>query len=378
MSEHWISIVLDQTERLAKEKELRFALEELKAKQEQQKQFFAVVGHELRTPIASINMLLQDESIPKAEVDLYLKSTASNLLNVLEDLRFIGEPQKRVVQYKNANPKSIIQGVCASLQGLLLERQQQLTLHLNKSAQCVLPVQAIRQICTNLIKNASIHSGGHQITVSLSHNSDQKRIQIAVEDDGQGIPKESLEELFKPFNRGKTDADGTGLGLYIVKEIANAIEATLDYSTSELGGAKFTLELAANEVGLDTPTRETSALNLADKRILIAEDNKTLQLLTHKMLINIGAHVDVADNGRQALELIKRDHFDLVITDLNMPEMDGIELIEQLKKQDFKGTILGCTAAITGKETQQMIDKGAKEVITKPISLDQIEQALNQ
>ena len=378
MSEHWISIVLDQTERLAKEKELRFALEELKAKQEQQKQFFAVVGHELRTPIASINMLLQDESIPKAEVDLYLKSTASNLLNVLEDLRFIGEPQKRVVQYKTANAKSIIQDVCASLQGLLLERQQQLTLNFKKSAQCVLPVQAIRQICTNLIKNASIHSGGHRITVSLSHNSDQKRIQIAVEDDGQGIPKESLEELFKPFNRGKTDADGTGLGLYIVKEIANAIEAKLDYSTSELGGAKFTLELAANEFELETPTRETSALNLANKRILIAEDNKTLQLLTQNMLSNIGAHVDVADNGREALELIKRDHFDLVITDLNMPEMNGIELIEQLKKQDFKGTILGCTATITGKETQQMIDKGAKEVITKPISLDQIEQALNQ
>lgn len=377
MNEHWVSVVLDQTERLAREKELRLALEQLKAKQEQQKQFFAVVGHELRTPIASINMLLKDESIPREEIDTYLKSTASNLLDVLEDLRFIGEPEKRVVQFKTATPESIIQGVCGSLHGLLLQRQQQLTLSLQESGQFVLPVQAIRQICTNLIKNASIHSGGHQIAVSLTQASDQNLLQIVVEDDGVGIPKESLEDLLKPFNRGKTDADGTGLGLYIVKEIANAIEAKLDYSTSELGGAKFILEFAANEPEIKNSSQIRDSINFSDMRILIAEDNKTLQLLTQNMLSKVGAHVEVADNGREALQLVQRDSFDLVITDLNMPEMNGLELIEQLTKQDFKGTILGCTAAITGKETDQMINKGSKEVITKPISLDQIEQALN-
>lgn len=377
MSEHWVSVVLDQTERLAREKELRLALEQLKAKQEQQKQFFAVVGHELRTPIASINMLLKDESIPREEIDTYLKSTASNLLDVLEDLRFIGAPEKRVVQFKTATPESIIQGVCASLHGLLLQRQQQLTLSLHECGQFALPVQAIRQICTNLIKNASIHSGGHQIAVSLTQASDQNLLQIVVEDDGVGIPKEALEDLLKPFNRGKTDADGTGLGLYIVKEIANAIEAKLDYSTSELGGAKFILEFAANEPEIKNSSQIRDSINFSDMRILIAEDNKTLQLLTQKMLSKVGAHVEVADNGREALQLVQRDSFDLVITDLNMPEMNGLELIEQLTKQDFKGTILGCTAAITGKETDQMINKGAKEVITKPISLDQIEQALN-
>ena len=376
MNEHWVSVVLDQTERLAREKELRLALEQLKAKQEQQKQFFAVVGHELRTPIASINMLLKDESIPREEIDTYLKSTASNLLDVLEDLRFIGEPEKRVVQFKTATPESIIQGVCGSLHGLLLQRQQQLTLSLQESGQFVLPVQAIRQICTNLIKNASIHSGGHQIAVSLTHASDQNLLQIVVEDDGVGIPKEALEDLLKPFNRGKTDADGTGLGLYIVKEIANAIEAKLDYSTSELGGAKFILEFAANEPEIKNSSQIRDSINFSDMRILIAEDNKTLQLLTQKMLSKVGAHVEVADNGRDALQLVKRDSFDLVITDLNMPEMNGLELIEQLTKQDFKGTILGCTAAITGNETEQTIIKGAKEVIPKPISLDQIEQAL--
>ncbi|NRP51844.1 MULTISPECIES: response regulator [unclassified Marinobacterium] len=376
MNEHWVSVVLDQTERLAREKELRLALEQLKAKQEQQKQFFAVVGHELRTPIASINMLLKDESIPREEIDTYLKSTASNLLDVLEDLRFIGEPEKRVVQFKTATPESIIQGVCGSLHGLLLQRQQQLTLSLQESGQFVLPVQAIRQICTNLIKNASIHSGGHQIAVSLTHASDQNLLQIVVEDDGVGIPKEALEDLLKPFNRGKTDADGTGLGLYIVKEIANAIEAKLDYSTSELGGAKFILEFAVNEPEIKNSSQIRDSINFSDMRILIAEDNKTLQLLTQKMLSKVGAHVEVADNGRDALQLVKRDSFDLVITDLNMPEMNGLELIEQLTKQDFKGTILGCTAAITGNETEQTIIKGAKEVIPKPISLDQIEQAL--
>ena len=378
MNEHWVSVVLDQTERVSREKKLKLALEQLEAKQEQQKQFFAVVGHELRTPIASINMLLQDETIPKEEIDLYLKSTARNLLDVLEDLRFIGEPHKRTIQFKTASPEFIIHNICGSLQGLLLQNKQQLTLNLESTDQFVLPSQAIRQICTNLIKNAAIHSGGQNIVVSLKQINTNNHLQIVVEDDGKGIPDDSVEELFKPFNRGNTDADGTGLGLYIVKEIANAIDAKLDYSSSELGGAKFTLNFAAQKPEVKTSTHKTGTFSLADKRILIAEDNKTIQLLTQKMLSNIGAHVDVADNGRDALELTKREDFDLVITDLNMPEMNGIELIEQLTKQGFKGTILGCTAAITGKESQQMTDKGAKEVIAKPISLDQLELALTQ
>jgi signal transduction histidine kinase/BarA-like signal transduction histidine kinase len=376
MNEHWVSIVLDQTERLSKEKQLRLALEEVEARQEQQKQFFAVVGHELRTPIASINMLLKDESLPREEIDLYLKSTASNLLDVLEDLRFIGEPQKRVVQFKTAKPELIIEAVGGSLQGLLLQNRQQLTLNLESTLQFLLPTQAIRQICTNLIKNAAIHSGGQNIAVSLKQVSTNNNLQIVVEDDGKGIPDDSIEELFKPFNRGKTDAEGTGLGLYIVKEIANAIDATLTCSKSELGGAKFTLEFAANVPKDKTKTRETGSISLANQRILIAEDNKTLQLLTQKILSNIGAHVEVADNGQEALELTNRVDFDLVITDLNMPEMNGIELIEQLKEQDFNGTSLGCTATVNDSETQQMIEKGAKGVITKPISLDLIEQAL--
>jgi signal transduction histidine kinase/BarA-like signal transduction histidine kinase len=377
MNEHWVSVVLDQTERVSREKKLKLALEQLEAKQEQQKQFFAVVGHELRTPISSLNMLLQDESFPREELDIYLKSIASNLLDVLEDLRFIGQPEKRVAQIKQINPQSIINDVSGSLQGLIMQNSQKLTVNLENSDALNLPAKAIRQICTNLIKNASIHSGGQNIAVSLCKVNEKNLFQIVVEDDGKGIPIESLEELYKPFGRGDTKADGTGLGLYIVKELADSIGAKLDYSTSALGGAKFTLEFSAKKPVCKDSHEKSDLINLPEKCILIAEDDKTLQLLTQRMLSKSGAHVVVANNGLDALELTKKDHFDLVITDLNMPEMNGIELIEELMRQEFKGTILGCSAENCEKEMQEMIAKGAKEVITKPISMYKLVQALS-
>ena len=377
MNEHWVSVVLDQTERVSREKKLKLALEQLEEKQEQQKQFFAVVGHELRTPISSLNMLLQDESFPREELDIYLKSIASNLLDVLEDLRFIGQPEKRVAQIKQISPQSIIHDVSGSLQGLIMQNSQKLTVNIENSDVLDLPAKAIRQICTNLIKNASIHSGGQNIAVSLCNVNEKNLFQIVVEDDGKGIPIESLEELYKPFGRGDTKADGTGLGLYIVKELAHSIGAKLDYSTSALGGAKFTLEFSANKPECKDLQEKSGLINLAEKRILIAEDDKTLQLLTQRILSKSGAQVVVANDGLDALELTKTDDFDLVITDLNMPEMNGIELIEELVRQEFKGIILGCSAEIHETETQKMIAKGAKEVITKPISLDKLEQALS-
>lgn len=108
----------------------------------------------------------------------------------------------------------------------------------------LLHAQPLRQVVTNLTKNATIHSGGSVVQVSFDYQSDADGTilgALIVEDDGRGIPEVLREQVFEPFGRGDTERDGSGLGLFIVKQIASLMNGTLDYSTSKLGGACFTL-----------------------------------------------------------------------------------------------------------------------------------------
>lgn len=380
MPRHVLSVVSDITERLDKKQRLQSLIDALNEQQEQQKQFFAILGHELRTPIASMNMLLQDKVLPQAEIDEYLIETARNLLDVLEDLRYIMAPAKaKRVELKETELSSVVKTTTGALAGLLRRNGMKINVVTPEEAQltCKLPSQVVRQVCTNLIKNAALHSKGSNIQIAVSGHkigSDVVRYHIAVEDDGVGIQEEFAREMFSPFKRGATDADGTGLGLFIVKELVDSIGGTLTYAPSKLGGALFCVEIQATLVDDQQATRHSEA-KLHGKRVLVAEDNVMLQKLTERMLVKMGAEVDVADDGLGALEKIEASTYDVVITDINMPRMNGYELAKALTERNFSGLILGCTAAQVGEETDLLLENGAHDVITKPITSEAIARA---
>ncbi|NVK00769.1 MAG: response regulator, partial [Oceanospirillaceae bacterium] len=115
---------------------------------------------------------------------------------------------------------------------------------------------------------------------------------------------------------------------------------------------------------------------LQGKRILFAEDQKTLQLLTSKVLKDAGAEVVVCDNGKQALDAFRAGEFDIVLTDLMMPEMSGDELIRHIRADGFTGQVVALTAAIIGKETEQLMEAGADAVLNKPLDIHDMKRTI--
>ena len=358
-----------------------------------QKELFAIVGHELRTPVSTIKMLTEDEQITDSERTQQIAEISESLLSVLEDMRVVVSPE-RALESKTApdNPFDIVSRSLNSLRAVIAENGLSLTKLMQQGSYGTYQIhgQALRQIVTNLVKNAAIHSGGTQIAVTMEvlHNRGDESVHIRVEDNGKGIPSESIESVFEAFARGDTSEDGSGLGLYIVKQLAERLNGSIRYTKSPIGGACFTLNFPLGrklESGsapvsalVSMPDNELSAITLKGMRVLLAEDDNTLRMLTERMLTKKGAVVTVCVNGKEALDAFDPAHFDLVATDLMMPEMDGHELTRAIRATGATTRIVAITAAVIGAETEQFIKEGADAVLTKPLRPDALVEALGK
>lgn len=367
------------------------ALEALERRQQAQQQMFAVIGHELRTPAAALSMMLdsQLEELTEEEVSALpyakdISAAAKHLMDVLDDLRAVVEPESINFRTRdNATPLDVVEGCLAPLRDRL--KTANLWVQINAvqgAAEWVsFDAKGMRQIITNLVKNAAIHSGASELKLGLLielNDEAQKQLRVELADNGKGIPQEQWESIFEPFARGDTEADGTGLGLYICREIARASGGELTLDASPDGGCRFTLLMPLDEVVEEVEPKTISlgaCDSLSGKSILFAEDNLTLRMLTEQILKALDAKYQPAINGAEALELAAGEDFDLVLTDIFMPEVDGFELVETLRKRGFNKPIIGITAAMVGDETERLLAAGADIVVPKPVTRDKLEAA---
>lgn len=372
---------------LTKEQSASTALRE---NRERQLRMFAVISHELRTPISAIKMIQDDIGLEYASPQgKELCETTKSVLAVLEDLRLIMQPDdSKTITFTNESPFRVLEKSVNTIKYLFTEHN--LTPHISgntdSNIRCFLAEQTLRQIIINLVKNAAIHANATDLWVNISAQPlemDRLRLQLTIEDNGRGIQGDKRNALFQPFSRGQTDADGTGLGLYIVKQLADSISADFAYFDSPYGGAGFKLslcvELSKNiEVRPDPNTELRNELN--GLRILLVEDQITLLLLSTKLLEKQGANVVGVMDGIEALTAVSNNEvpFDLVITDLNMPNMNGIVLSETLRDKGFNNPIIALTAAVGGVETDRLIAAGVDSVLAKPISVGALNQEISK
>ena len=362
----------------------RIINDELLDKQQKQNQLFAIIGHELRTPLASLKMMQDAMDLRQAgDFGPNICDTTDNLLNIVDDLRSVINPdQAHQSQVVVDSPFDVVMRTTKSLEGLYAERSVNVQVFSNQLSHtgCLFNAQALRQIITNLTKNAAIHAEANTVWVDLkatARGDEQIDVTLRVEDNGKGIPDTLRSSVFEAFNRGETQADGTGLGLYVARDLTQRLGGDVTYFDSDNGGAGFTVTMTLNrhrDAGLEETIEET--VSLQGQRILFAEDQKTLQLLTMKLLKDRGADVVVCDNGQQALDAYRLGEFDVVLTDMMMPEMSGDEFIRHLRDEGFAGQIFGLTAATIGQEVQTMLDAGADAVFHKPFKLNEMTQAM--
>ncbi len=359
--------------------ELRISKEQLL---EQQKVLFAVVGHELRTPVAAVSMIGRDADIDDSSAREQIVELSENLLSVLEDLRVVVAPE-RALEFKTeviCDPVVVIKRALTPLSQLMKQNAVQHRLSISKAegVKFLLHAQPLRQAVTNLTKNATVHSGGDVVHVSFDYqlHTDGNAVgSLTIEDDGKGIPESLREHVFEPFGRGDTERDGSGLGLFITKQIASLLGGTLEYSTSPLGGSCFTLTFPMKRVEVEEKP-QVSNVSLAGLRILLAEDNAMLRMLTEKSLGKLGAQITSYNDGQKALAAYEADQFDLVLTDLMMPMLNGHELTKALRDLGAKIPIIGVTAAVIGDETETWLKDGANAFISKPITPEKLQDAL--
>lgn len=167
------------------------------------------------------------------------------------------------------------------------------------------------------------------------------------------------------------------IGLFVAEDMAKRMQGNLDYSKSQLGGAKFTLTFPIEPTEVTIPLT-VMKVDLTGLRILLTEDDLLIRTLTHQALGRADAQVSQAKNGKVALEKFDPELFDLVLTDIMMPEMDGFEVTRGIRGKDRNMPIIALTAAVLGVETDRIQDLGATAVLPKPIDLHRLMETLEE
>jgi len=214
----------------------------------------------------------------------------------------------------------------------------------------------------------------------LNHPVDHLLI-VSVSDTGIGMSQEGLENIFERFQQAETGISrkygGTGLGLAISKELAQLFNGELSVE-SDLGkGTQFTLTIPVQQ--MEAQIAENHEIKLPHMTILLAEDNIVNQKVISSMLSQRGHYLVIASNGLEAIEEAKNKKFDLILMDMHMPEMDGIEATKSIRKNvilNQSSPIIAFTADVISEHQIKFKEAGVNGVITKPIMFDKLSQKI--
>ncbi|MDQ3487481.1 MAG: ATP-binding protein [Acidobacteriota bacterium] len=228
----------------------------------------------------------------------------------------------------------------------------------------------IEQVLNNLIGNAVKFSHrGRTVRVTITPDAAEGYVTVAVEDEGQGIPEADLAKLFKPFGktsvRATSGEQSTGLGLAIVRNIVEGHGGRITVTSKVGAGSRFAFTLPMPVAAGPAP----SLVMPANARILVADDNAVNQKIAVIQLQKLGLQADVVGTGRDALDAVARERYDLVLMDCEMPDLDGFEATRAIREAEAGGRripIVAMTANAGAEDRQRCLDAGMDDYLTKP------------
>ncbi len=357
--------------------------------------FLASMSHEIRTPISSIMGFLEllathkqspEESKEAVQLAYNTAQTLIALIGDVLDMEKIESGNFTLMQ-EWVDLESLIHATVANFEGLARQKNLKLTVDCRFEPGKVLWLdpQAMKQVLANLLSNAVKFTEEGEVDV-IAHTQplgdEQVYLSLSVRDTGAGISEQEQQQLFKPFSQtlvGKRSM-GSGLGLVICREMVEHMSGQISITSQPGNGTTMTVTLVTR-----TSDNAPGALLIAEQEavlpaalnIMIVEDNPINRLLLRRQLDIFGYHVDEAEDGLQALDLIKKQDYDLLITDLNMPNMDGITLTQRVREINQQIIIWGLTANAQTDEKERGLATGMNLCLFKPVDLQQLKTALS-
>lgn len=360
--------------------------------------FLSTVTHELRTPLYAVtgltNMLLDEN--PKAEQIQHLKSlkfSGDYLLTFINDILQINkiEANKVDLDPEIFNLKHKVENVISALNNSASDNNTMMHFQYDKNLPETFDGDQLKisQILINLIGNSIKFTKDGNIWVKVNQLRQNKKthtICIEVEDNGIGITKEKQKHMFESFSQGSIQINrkygGTGLGLSIVKGLIDILKGKI-YLKSELGkGSSFFIEVPLEEakeviapVKIDY-VKNINNLNLDEVTILVVEDNKINQMITKKILTKMNIKCELVDNGEDAVERVKSKDYDVVLMDIHMPGISGLEATKRIRSFNKELTIFALTAVTLEDKMQEFDEAGFNDIISKPFKQEDFEKIL--
>ena len=359
--------------------------------------FLANMSHEIRTPLGAIlgfAELLREPTHDPQERKSYheiIKRNGEQLSSLIDDILDLskiesGHLKTEILSY---SIRDLVSEVCSLLTIKANEKRLYLRwmVHPDVPGEIRTDPVRLRQILTNVVGNAIkfTKQGGVEVEVSRAKDSS---IRLRVTDTGIGVSREQAANLFKPFSQADLSITrkygGTGLGLTLSKKLAFALGGDLVLARSEPDvGSTFEITVHNQQANTSVATSIARAsvsepANVAGKaalqgmRILLVEDSPDNQLLITVMLEDHGACVEVANNGREALEKYATIEHDLTLMDIQMPEMDGFTATQLLRERGYDKPIIALTAHAMSEVALQCLNVGCTDYLTKPINLNEM------
>ena len=347
--------------------------------------FISTISHELRTPlngIVGLSRILLDTELT-AEQEKYLKTihvSAITLGNIFNDIIDMDKMERRKVQLDNQLVD--FTSFLADLENLSALQAQQKGLRFNLEPTLPLPHQVItdgtrlRQILWNLISNAVKFTQQGQVTVRVRYDEGDM-LHFEVEDSGIGIPQDELDKIFAMYyqvkdSHGGKPATGTAIGLAVSRRLAKNMGGDITVTSEQGKGSTFRLTIHAPSVAEEVDDAfDEDDMPLPALNVLLVEDIELNVIVARSVLEKLGNSVDVAMTGKAALEMFKPGEYDLVLLDIQLPDMTGLDISRELTKRyprEDLPPLVALTANVL-KDKQEYLNAGMDDVLSKPLSV---------
>ncbi len=380
--------VTDISEKKRMLQELQVAKQKAEESVEVKSRFLSQMSHELRTPLNGIigttNLLLQEEALPQQKEHLdILRFSSEHMLQLVNEVLDLSklDAQKIKLETIAVDFRQFVRHLVSSFKNQCQAKGLNFELFIDETIKndIVTDPTRLNQVLTNLLSNAIkfTHNGTVKMEIkSKAVHSETQLIEFNVIDSGIGITPEQQRIIFEPFMQAdiKTTRKygGTGLGLNISKEIIKLMGGDLKVVSNSGNGSRFYFTInvpvrhnyAANAV----ITEKTDKKMLGNIKVLIAEDNMINMKVATKFLDKWGVQYVKAFNGKQAVELFENDRFDLILMDLEMPEMDGYDALREIRLKNATVPAIAFTAAVFQDMRSKLKQHGFSDYVQKPFA----------